>query len=168
MFRKCTALRHNIVLTESLCFPPCSLYKTSLHHTQTLPSLACSADEPTVACTSSLDIHPLCLRGAEYGLENSGFVPYKASGDFRLAGCRKNGYSKGFKVAILALFLTDFWTLNFNLIYRTLGMAGFPRSVTHEQCQPRFPPTNSAKSPAPSRRSTHSVYYDQGAGAQSS
>ena len=49
--------------------------------------------------------------------------------------CRKIRHSKGFKVAILALFLTDFWTLNSGLICRTLGMAGLPdfSEVLHDE-----------------------------------
>jgi hypothetical protein len=41
-----------------------------------------------------------------------------------LAAAWKIGHYKGFKVAILALFLTDFWTLNSGL-----GMAGLPTIV---------------------------------------
>jgi hypothetical protein len=36
----------------------------------------------------------------------------------------KIGHSKGFKDAILALFLTEFLTLNSGPIGQTLGMAG--------------------------------------------
>ena len=39
---------------------------------------------------------------------------------------RKIGHSKGFKEAISALFLTEFWTLNWGPIGQTLGMAGLP------------------------------------------
>jgi hypothetical protein len=46
----------------------------------------------------------------------------------------KIGHSKAFKEAILALFLTDFWTLNSGLICQTLGMAGLPLpGAVHER-----------------------------------
>jgi hypothetical protein len=51
-----------------------------------------------------------------------------------LFGCRdagKIGHFKGFKVAILARFLTDFWTLNSGRICQTLGMAVLPLGDLH-------------------------------------
>jgi hypothetical protein len=44
----------------------------------------------------------------------------------------KISHSKGFKVAILALFLTKFWTLNWGPIGQTLGMAELPPSPSHK------------------------------------
>jgi hypothetical protein len=44
----------------------------------------------------------------------------------------KIGHSKNFKVAILALFLTKFWTLNWGPIGQTLGMVGLPPLPSHK------------------------------------